>query len=132
MKTKQFPWRVGRTMGGALGIWSSGCHSDEPDVCRVASVPTENDEARAELIVRAVNSEPVLKAIEARNLFEGLQVGVDQINHVRRTAFEECAKIAYNLRHSEPWVPARAISALILERIGEIEAIEKLEEEAGA
>ena len=50
------PWRVGRTLGGALGIWSKTCRADEPDVCTVAMVPNKRDEVRAALIVRAVNS----------------------------------------------------------------------------
>jgi hypothetical protein len=43
-------------MGGALGIWSDGCRADEADVCTVASVPDERDEANALLIVRAANA----------------------------------------------------------------------------
>lgn len=49
------PWRAGFTAGGALGIWSDGCHSDDPDVCLVAAVPDERDIVNAGLIVARVN-----------------------------------------------------------------------------
>jgi hypothetical protein len=51
--TKPSPWRPGYTPGGALGIWSHGSHTDDPDVCFVASVPDAEDEATARLIAAA-------------------------------------------------------------------------------
>ncbi len=47
------PWRVGRTTGGLLGIWSRRSRADSPDVCSVASVPDARDEANAHLMAAA-------------------------------------------------------------------------------
>lgn len=46
-------WRVGRTTGGRLGIWTSSATCDEPDVCSVAAVPSTKDQRRALLLAAA-------------------------------------------------------------------------------
>lgn len=59
-------WRVGYTLGGALGVWSSGCHTDDPDVCLVALVPGPEDVIRAALIAAAPSLKAECQKIEHR------------------------------------------------------------------
>lgn len=78
------PWRVGYTDGGALGVWTARSRTDSPDVCTVAAVPDERDEARARLIVEAANASVDVARPEPANTLQQLEAEVARLRAQHR------------------------------------------------
>mgnify|MGYP001566202492 CR=1 FL=1 len=56
-------WRLGRTRGGALGVWTQSARMDSPNVCTVLDIPPGAGEERARLIASAPELRATLEAM---------------------------------------------------------------------
>jgi hypothetical protein len=69
------PWVRGTTSGGALGVWQAGSPADSPEICIVASSPSERDWNNARLLAAAPDLLDALRALLAWS--EDAEVKID-------------------------------------------------------